>query len=74
MKNEVNEMIANGSIKNVMSGPTPDNFITLSVKDPESAKLITYERLEEMARTGYATSDEIQLLSRAILKMARGYR
>lgn len=68
---DVNEMIASGELKNVISGTSSDNYIQFVIKHPEEPRVITFTRLAEMAITGYATSDEVQLLANAILSMRR---
>lgn len=72
-KEAVQEMIANGTLVNRISGNLSDQMVTITIKNPDNHKVIPIERLQEMAKTGYATSDEVQTIAKAILMMARRY-
>lgn len=72
-KETVNEMIANGTLVNHIGGNLSDQMVTITIKNPDNHKVIPIERLQEMAKTGYATSDEVQTIAKAILMMARRY-
>ena len=72
-KEAVQEMIANGTLVNRISCDLSDQMVTISIKNPDTHKVIPIERLQEMAKTGYASSDEVQTIAKAILMMARRY-
>lgn len=72
-KEAVQEMIANGTLVNRISSNLSDQMVTITIKNPDTHKVIPIKRLQEMAKTGYATSDEVQTIAKAILMMARRY-